>query len=534
MSGKAQGSITKVMEDVDVHVRARYPMLYMVTHEEARVEAAMLKLAQAQNKELYSWAGSTGLVRIDGKPQTLTGNSQGRLTDPTELLNDLKTRKGAAIFLVKDFHPFLNDPLIVRHARDVAHHLKGSYNTVVFVSPILNLPAELEKDVTIIDVPLPDGAELMMLLRTLCESVGKAGHFKVEITEQDAWQLVRAAQGMTLNEAENAFSKAVVTDSAIRASDLKLILEEKQQIVRKSGMLDFHATDSQMTGVGGLGNLKAWLAMRARAFTPQASQFGLPQPKGVLLLGAPGCGKSLTAKAVASAWRLPLLQLDFGKVFSGLVGSSEENMRSALRVADGVAPAVLWIDELEKGLAGNSSGSSDGGTASRVFGTFLTWMQEKSAPVFVVATANRIDALPPELLRRGRFDEIFFVDLPGPKARAEVLAIHLVKRGRKPEAFDVHAVARATEGFSGAELEHVIVEGLFVAYSQGREVTVADMIGAASQTVPLSVTYQEELNRLRDWARVRARPADEPEAAGAGHEGRGATLEAQGHVKKAV
>jgi SpoVK/Ycf46/Vps4 family AAA+-type ATPase len=525
-------ALQKVLDNIDIHIRARYPMLYIVTHEESRVETALAKLAQTQNKEVHVWTASSGLTRIDGKtPPPAT--QQNRLTDPVDLLNDLKTRKGAGIFILKDFHPYLNDPLIVRHARDVAHHMKGSYNTVVMVCPSVNLPRELEKDVTLIDFPLPDAAELMELLRALCQTVSKTGHFKIELSEADGWQLVRAAQGMTLSEAENAFAKAVVTDSKISINDVKRVLDEKQQIVRKSGMLDYHATDFQMSVIGGLENLKNWLAIRARGFTPQAAKFGLPQPKGVLLLGAPGCGKSLTAKAVASAWNMPLLQLDFGKVFSGLVGSSEENMRQALRVADGVAPAVLWIDELEKGLSGNGSGQSDGGTTARVFGTFLTWMQEKASPVFVVATANRIDALPPELLRRGRFDEIFFVDLPGPKARAEIISIHLKKRSRNPDTFDISAVVRETDGFSGAELEHIIAEGLFVAYAQNRDVTTADIVQATKQTVPLSITYKEDLNRLRAWARVRARPADAPEDGDAQDE-KGLHIEARSSGKKVV
>jgi SpoVK/Ycf46/Vps4 family AAA+-type ATPase len=276
-------------------------------------------------------------------------------------------------------------------------------------------------------------------------------------------------------------------------------------------MLEFYPADNSMADVGGLEYLKKWLGRRGKAFSSGAAEFGIPSPKGVLLLGAPGCGKSLTAKAVASAWRLPLLRLDLGRIFSGLLGSSEDNMRKAIKVAEGVAPAVLWIDEIEKGLAGNASGQSDGGTASRVFGTLLTWMQENTAQVFVVATANRIEILPPELLRRGRFDEIFFVDLPGAATRAEILGIHLKRRRRDPAGFDIESLASMSEGFSGAELEHAVVEGLYFAFDEGRELAAADLERAIRETVPLSVTSAEELRRSREWARRRARPADAPD-----------------------
>ncbi|MBI5528418.1 MAG: AAA family ATPase [Deltaproteobacteria bacterium] len=249
--------------------------------------------------------------------------------------------------------------------------------------------------------------------------------------------------------------------------------------------------------------------MRGKGFQPAAADFGLPAPKGVLLLGVPGCGKSLTAKAVAHAWQMPLLRLDLGRIFSGLLGSSEENMRKAIKVAEGVAPAVLWVDEIEKGLGGSLGGTSDGGTGSRVFGTLLTWMQEKAARVFVVATANRIEILPPELLRRGRFDEIFFVDLPGAAAREEIARIHLSRRGRNAATFDLARLAETTDGFSGAELEHCVVEGLFHAFDNDRDLTTEDLLSVARDTIPLSITSSEELQRSRAWASTRARNAEQ-------------------------
>ena len=351
----------------------------------------------------------------------------------------------------------------------------------------------------------------MELLKSVCVSITQNNRKAVNLNLNEAQALVRAAQGLTLTEAENAFAKGIVNDGVLNGSDISLVLKEKQQLIRKSGNLEFYPSDLKLSEVGGLQNLKHWLLLRGKAFSSQATGFGLPSPKGVLLLGAPGCGKSLTAKAIANSWQMPLLRLDFGKIFSGLVGSSEENMRRALKVAEGISPAVLWIDEIEKGLAGGTSGTSDGGTGARVFGTFLTWMQEKTSTVFVVATANRIDALPPELLRRGRFDEIFFMDLPTPGSRAEILQIHLKKRNRPIEKFDINQLVSATESFSGAELEHVIVEGLFAAYHENRELETRDILNAIKSTIPLSVTYAEELKRIREWSKTRARPADTSE-----------------------
>jgi SpoVK/Ycf46/Vps4 family AAA+-type ATPase len=290
-----------------------------------------------------------------------------------------------------------------------------------------------------------------------------------------------------------------------------LVLEEKRQVIRKSGLLEYFAADARLADVGGLASLKTWLSRRRNAFGEAARTFGLPEPKGLLLLGVQGCGKSLTAKAVAASWELPLLRLDMGRIFSGLVGSSEENLRRAIRVAESVAPVVLWVDEIEKGLSGmGGSGTADAGVSARVFGALLTWLQEKTAPVFVVATANRIEALPPELLRKGRFDEIFFIDLPEAAERAEILGIHLAKRRRDPAAFQLPALAERTGGFSGAELEGLVLAALYDAFAEGTELAQRHLEAALGETLPLSVTMREEIARVRDWARTRTRPASGP------------------------
>jgi SpoVK/Ycf46/Vps4 family AAA+-type ATPase len=286
-----------------------------------------------------------------------------------------------------------------------------------------------------------------------------------------------------------------------------LILEEKKRVIRKSGILEYHDAQQNLSDVGGLEHLKEWIRKRSVAFSEQARSFGLPPPKGVLLLGVQGCGKSLSAKAISQVWNLPLLRLDMGRIFSSLVGSSEENMRRAISTAESVAPAILWIDEIEKAFAGTRGGDSDAGTSSRVFGTFLTWLQEKSAPVFVIATANNIATLPPELLRKGRLDEIFFVDLPTPEERKEIFRIHLRQRRRAPEAVDLDALAAASEGFSGSEIEQAVVAALYDAFDHGRDLTTDDLLKATTASIPLSKTMKEEIDRLRRWAGDRARNA---------------------------
>lgn len=498
------------VHELDVHVRARYPLLWLVSAEEQRVDGILDQLARTHGKSFYTWSVTQGLCRVTaGKAERAA-----RKADPMEALDQIEQLSVPAVVALKDFHPYLADPAIVRRLRELAFHLKGTYKTVCLVSPTLALPPELEKEITVIDVPLPTARELLGLLQEIVGVVRQGGRIEVSLQREHAFQLVQAARGLTLGEAENAFAKAVAFDQKLSLSDLQLILEEKKQVIRKSGLLEYFSEQGDLGQVGGYDELKRWLGARRTAFSDAARRFGLPEPRGLLLLGVQGCGKSLTAKAVASTWGLPLLRLDMGRIFSGLVGSSEENMRRAIKVAESVAPAVLWIDEIEKGLSGlASSGHTDGGVTSRVFGHFLTWMQEKSAPVFVVATANRIDGLPPELLRKGRFDEIFFVDLPRVEERADVFAIHLRRRGRDPARFDVRRLAEIADGFSGAEIEQAIVAGLYEAFAEGQELAQAHVERAIGETLPLSVTLREEIAKIRAWARDRTRPASAPQVA---------------------
>ena len=491
------------LREIDTLIRARYPLLYLVTFEEQRIEGLLGEIARAHGKELVEWSATRGL-------RTFTGAHRGEpiegTAEPVAALMHIGRLTKPSLVLLKDFHRHLEDALVVRALRELGNSLKSAYTTVLVIAPLLRLPEELEKEVSVVDIPLPTRADLLQLLREIARLVTKNRKATVDLSAEQADSLVQAAHGLTLSEAENAFAKAIAQDNRLDGSDLRLILDEKSQVIRKSGLLEYYGTDQAMDEVGGLTHLKRWLGRRKNAFSDAARNFGLPSPKGLLLLGVQGCGKSLTAKAIATSWKLPLVRLDMGRIYSGLVGSSEENLRKAIRAVESLAPVVLWVDEVEKGLAG-STGSNDTGVSARVFGTLLTWLQEKTSPVFVVATANRIESLPPELLRKGRFDEIFFVDLPTEEERLDIFKIQLQKRKRDPAKFPVAELAKLTAQFSGAEIEQLVVAGLYDAFADGVELTPEHLITAAKETPPLAVTMAEDVKKLRDWARTRTRPA---------------------------
>jgi len=491
--------------DLDTLIRARYPLIYLVSHEEQRLDATLHEVAQTHGKSLLHWTVTRGLKRVGGA-RAMTISDQSR--EPVEALAAVGKLTEPSLVVLKDFHPYLESPPVVRALRELAQDLKSTYTTVILLAPVLQIPVELEKEVTVLDVPLPGFRDLAQMLREIVAVVRQGNKARIDLSREEAEQLIKAAQGLTLSEAENAFAKAIANDGVLDKHDIQLVLEEKRQVIRKSGLLEFIARDAELDHVGGLDELKAWLTGRNGAFGEPARKFGLPAPKGLLLLGVQGCGKSLTAKAIAAQWSLPLLRLDLGRIFSSLIGSSEENLRRAIKVAESVAPAVLWIDEIEKGLAGSAgSAVTDSGVSARVFGSLLTWLQEKTSPVFVVATANNIDALPPELLRKGRFDDIFFIDLPSAAERREIFRIHLARRQRDVAQFDLDALAHASEGFSGSEIEQCVVAGLYYAFAAGRELSHADLMRAAQEAFPLSSTMGEEIARLRDWSKNRTRPA---------------------------
>lgn len=498
-------------QELDVLVRARYPIIYVVTWEEERVERCLREIGAARNKNLFVWTITQGIVK-SGTDAQQSKSGSGNTSDPLAALDAVIHQVEPAIYLFKDFHRFTDDERcnlsVIRRLRDVAHHLRDTYKTIVITSPLMRIAPELTKDVTVIDFGLPGTEDFNKLLDRIVEDVKDNPKVKIDLDAESRERLLNAARGLTLKEAENVFAKTLVTDGRLCGNDVNVVFSEKQQVIKKSGLLEYYESQEKFSDVAGLENLKEWLKKRSIAFTDKAHRFGLPSPRGVLLLGVQGCGKSLCAKAVSGLWGLPLLRFDIGRMFSSLVGSSEENIRRAIQVAESVAPVILWVDEIDKALAGaaNSAGS-DGGTAARVFGTLLTWLSEKTSPVFVIATANDISNLPPELLRKGRLDEIFFVDLPSPLERQEIFRIHIEKRGRTAANFDLEDLARVSEGFNGAEIEEAVIAGLFDAFSTQQELNTEIVKGAINETVPLSKTMSEELNRLRTWATGRSRPA---------------------------
>jgi SpoVK/Ycf46/Vps4 family AAA+-type ATPase len=520
--GRGGGLIVDIDRETELEVliRAKYPLIYLLSWEERRVEAMLRRVAASRKKRLYAWSVTEGVVAIDTvRPTPVDPNAK----TPLKALEYIAQARDPAIFVLKDLHFFLHSDgpnlyvpgleaiTLVRKLRDMVEVLKQSQKTLCLLSPVLRFPIELEKDITVLDCSLPTRQELSDALARVIRSARNRGstrgsrRLQIDLDKADRDRVLKAAAGLTASEAENVFAKSLVMT---RRLDLDVIVAEKKQLIQKSRVLEYHDAVQDMAYVGGMAELKTWLGKRSLAFSERARRFGLPEPRGLLLLGVQGGGKSLLAKSVAGLWKLPLLRLDMGKVFSEMVGASEQNIRTALRLAESVAPCVLWLDEMEKGLSGlGSSNRSDAGTAARVFGSFLVWMQEKTAPVFVIATCNDISSLPPEILRKGRFDEIFFIDLPRREERQEILSIHLAKRHRDPLRFDLVGLAQETEGFSGAEIEQAIISALYDAFEADRELTDQDLHRNIQQTVPLSQTMKERITALRNWARTHARMA---------------------------
>ncbi|MCD4728246.1 MAG: AAA family ATPase [Pirellulales bacterium] len=498
-------------EELEVLIRARYPVIYVISWEEERVERCLREIAEKREKSLFVWTVTQGIVKSGIDPQQ-TKAGGGKTADPLAALDTVIQQVQPAVYLFKDFHRFTADERcnlsVIRRLRDVAHHLRDTYKSLVIVAPSLRISQELAKDVTVVEFGLPKIEDFDQLLRRIIGVVKDTPQVQIALNDDARERLLHAAGGLTLKEAENVFAKTLVLNGKLDADDVSVIFSEKQQIIKKSGLLEYYEATEDFNQVAGLDNLKQWLVKRRIAFSDRATRFGLSSPRGVMLLGVQGCGKSLCAKAVAGLWNLPLLRFDVGQMFSSLVGSSEENVRRAIQTAESVAPVILWVDEIDKALAGSvASSGSDGGTSARVFGTLLTWLSEKTSSVFVICTANEIAHLPPELLRKGRLDEIFFVDLPSENERMEILRIHLKKRLRDPSKFDVAALARKCEGFSGAEIEEAIISALFDAFSEQVKLSTELIQKSLEETVPLSKTMNEEMSRLRSWASGRARPA---------------------------
>ena len=504
----------KIVVQLSRLFRARFPYIYITTWEEERAINLIKKISKSEKlirvaREVYVWTQTNGFV-IDG--QKIDGTQS-----PDKAIDFIRDCNKNAVFVMCDFHVFFGvkgrqvDYNVVRRLRDNLSELKTSKfrKNVIFLASELLIPETMQKEITILDMPLPALPEIKAKFDKMITQNTQID--TSDLDEEGKEKLCKAAMGLTLQEAENAFALAMVNDGKVDISDLDIILSEKMQVIKKTGILEFINTDIKISDVGGLENLKNWLNKRNNSWSESAKKYCLPAPKGVLITGVPGCGKSLTAKAMSAAWQLPLLKLDFGKIFSGIVGSSEENMRKAIKTAEAVAPSILWVDEIEKSLSGlNSNG--DSGTSSRIFGTFLTWMQEKTAPVFVIATANNINSLPAELLRKGRFDEIFFVDLPTQREREEIFKLHLSKRLKDKDVAskieinnDLYKqLAQMTEGFVGAEIEQVVISALYEAFFNKRPLEFSDLANTIKNVVPLSVTQKEQILAIRQWANIRA------------------------------
>ncbi|MGF1496040.1 MAG: AAA family ATPase [Elainellaceae cyanobacterium] len=489
-------------EELNILVQAQYPLIYLVTSEEERAIATIAQLKP--QRKVFVWTVTHGIIEYDPSRGGGAAQHSHNTVSPEAAIEWVVRQREPGTFVFKDLHPFIDSPAVTRWLRDAIASFKDTQKTIILMSPVQEVPIELEKEVVVLDFPLPDLGEINQVLSKHLDQV-RTRRISTEAREK----LLKAALGLTRDETDKVYRKAFVTAGRLTEGEVEIVLSEKKQLIRRNGILEYIEEDATIDSVGGLAELKRWLQQRSDAFTERAREYGLPQPKGMLILGVPGCGKSLIAKTTSRLWGLPLLRLDMGRVYDGsAVGRSEANLRNALKTAESISPAILFIDEIDKAFAGSAgSADSDGGTSSRIFGSFLTWMQEKTSPVFVMATANRVERLPGEFLRKGRFDEIFFVDLPNAEERQEIFRIHLSKRRRDINRFDLDQLANVCDGFSGAEIEQALIAAMYEAFAQDREFTQLDIIAAIKATLPLSRTMNEQVTALRDWARQRARPA---------------------------
>lgn len=492
----------KPSQEIAGLIRAGYGLFYLLSHEERRVLGHLKQMADkelGQPRKLAVWSVT------DGFRNELAGTGSGQAKgDPAAAMDTiLAASSEKTVYVLLDFHPYLTDDRIIRRVRDVYHSLKTTGGVLIFLGPVLKIPEEVAKDVQLIDYPLPDAEEIEQTIKETLQLASQKTGAAVVIPEVDREAIVRTLGGLTTDEASRVINKIVLAQGRLDREVQSNLLVEKQQLIRKTEILDYIDNKIRLEDVGGLGNFKRWVRIRSKGFTRAARTFGLPQPKGILFTGISGCGKSLAIQGLAHSWSLPLLRLDMGRVFAGFTGTPEEAMRRALKTVEAVAPAILWIDEIEMGISVFSD-SVESGATSRIFAMFLTWMQEKTAPVFVGATANDIDRLPPEFIRKGRFDEIFFVDLPEEKERRKIFKIHLNNRGKDVSDISLEGLARSTNGYSGAEIEQGIVSAMYEAFAEGRELSIDDMYRCLGRMVPLSVTMKEQIIKTKRWAENRA------------------------------
>lgn len=487
------------IQDVRRQVYAKVPIVHVVTFEDQRCQEQLQGLAAKGFQKPFdfkSWTSTQGLISPNKQPEQ---KPDPQTQDPIHMMDVLMAHEGPGIFFIKDLHHHLDDPQVIRKLRDLYQNFKVTYKTLFYTAPMPHVPEDLAKEINMMSFALPSVAEIEVLLAHTLQQFSSA---QQDLTQDDRDDLVKSALGMTFDEARQALQMAFVGRKVLNRDCIRIVIAEKCKVVQKEGILEYVDLDFNMDEIGGLDNLKNWLEERAKFFSKSARDFGISPPKGILLTGISGCGKSSCVKAISQYWRLPLMRLDMTKVYGGTMGNPEETMRRALQTVEAVAPVILWIEEIEKGVAGFTQG--DGGVTARIFSSFLTWMQEKKSLVFVAATANEIDQLPPELLRKGRFDEIFFTDLPTEKERADIFKVHIKKRKSDPQAFKLEQLAKATSGFSGAEIEQVVASGMYTAFNENRSFNDQDLYVEISRTIPLATTMAEQIKSIKRWADTRA------------------------------
>ena len=491
----------EALDQVRARILSDYGLLFLKTFEEERWETELAEVLLEVERGLVTWTITDG-------PQPPPGSDEAISTDPLWFLERIECYPANHVFLLKDFQPCFSDARVIRRLRDLAPRVAREGKTLLFLGAGLSVPLDLLKEAFEIDLPLPGIEEIRQELQAALAARNAAAQTSLEVDPAAEEKLVKGVLGLTAREARKALQFALQGRETVDDEAFRLLVAEKRHLVQGSDLLEFYDLEEGVRDVGGLEVLKDWLSQRAEAFTERAREQGIPLPKGLLLLGVQGCGKSLTARATARLLSFPLVRLDVANLLSADRGTSERNLRDVLRLMETIAPAVLWLDEIEKGFAGLGEDSQgQDSVMARLFGSFLTWMEGRKQPVFVVATANSVANLPPELLRRGRFDELFFVDLPNYHERLDILEIHLSKRGWKPEKYDLESIANRTEGFSGAELEQIVVSAMIDSFGQGRLLSQEDLEKSRDQTVPLSVTMEEKVFELREWASSRCRRA---------------------------
>ena len=489
------------IRDLRLLLASRHPLIVARMEDETRFMSFARRAAELCGYPVWTWSVTVGLAR-DGNA------SQVDTQEPKKALAFVRQLQAPAVYVFHDLRPHLEDPVVVRHLKEFALAERPG-QTILISGPDASVPNELEGLALPWTLEPPARDEVEPLVRATIADLTQRG-LAVALTEGETQQMVTACLGLTLPEIERLIIRQAIDDQKLDAADVEGIARAKAELLADDGVLQLVPTMGDLDAVGGLEELKGWLRVRSRGFEPAARDFGLDPPRGVLIAGVPGCGKSLTAKCVARSWSMPLVLLDPGAIFAMYVGESEQRLRSALGTVEAMAPVVLWVDEIEKGFAGGAS-DADAGTARRVIGTFLRWLQERPGGVFLIATCNDVETLPSELLRRGRFDEVFFVDLPDAGERAAILELHLRQRHRDPARFDLPALAEASDGFTGAELEAAVVGALYRAYAGGRDVVTEDIREEIGGTTPLSRTRAETIAALRAWARGRATPASDHE-----------------------